>query len=355
VVRGPGGIGKTSLLEVIADEAATAPGHAPSATVVRLDGRSLPASPRAVTEVLGQHITVPPENAEIAPAAGRLVLLVDAYERLEPLDDWFRTGLLPRLPSDALVVLAGRMPPGPAWRADAGWRDLLRVVSLRNLDPDESRHYLAACGVPEPAHDGLVDITRGHPLGLSLLADVVLRGGEATLGPAAPDLVGTLGRRFVDVVPDDVHRSALEVCSLAWVTTEDLLRDAGPRTMRACRRRSCGSQVSSTGPRRSCVRRWRRELPAGPCVPVPPSLAGSGYSNERWAARCSNQNPREASHVDLPDAAGGVEGVGLVDHEIGAGPGVERHGAADGPAFHEVAAADVVADGGVHDAARGVL
>ena len=121
--------------------------------------------------------------------------------------------------------MAGREPPGPAWRADPAWRDLLRVVSLRNLGPEESRSYLRACGVDEAVQDRLVEVSHGHPLGLSLLADVVVRGGEATLDPLAPDLVGTLVRRFVDVVPVGRRRGALEVCALARVTTEALLRD----------------------------------------------------------------------------------------------------------------------------------
>ena len=75
-------------------------------------------------------------------------------------------------------------------------------------------------------HERLVEASHGHPLALSLLADVVVRGGEATVDPLAPDLVGTLVRRFVDVVPVGLRRGALEVCALARVTTEPLLRDA---------------------------------------------------------------------------------------------------------------------------------
>jgi AAA ATPase domain len=212
---GPGGIGKTSLLEAVAEVAGEAGGW----RVVRLDGRELPSSPRVALEVV---------RAALGTAQGdegRLVLLFDAYERLGALDDWVRTWLLPRLPATALTVVASRRLPGPAWRADPAWRELLRVVSLRNLGPEESRSYLRACGVDEAVQDRLVDVSRGHPLGLSLLADVVVRGGEATLDPSAPDLVGTLVRRFVDVVPVGPRRSALEVCALARVTTEALLRD----------------------------------------------------------------------------------------------------------------------------------
>jgi len=218
-LTGPGGIGKTSLLDVIAEQAAEA-----GSSIVRLDGRDLSSSP-AVLEALGGELGTTLADEPTAGLDGRLVLLFDAYERTGTLDDWVRTWLLPRLPATTLTVVAGRERPGPAWRADPAWRDLLRVVALRNLGPEESRRYLRACGVDEAVHGRLVEVTHGHPLGLSLLADLVVRGGEVTLNPLAPDLVGTLVRRFVDVVPVGVRRRALEVCSLARVTTEPLLRD----------------------------------------------------------------------------------------------------------------------------------
>ena len=99
------------------------------------------------------------------------------------------------------------------------------MVSLRNLSPEDSRRYLHACGVEPARHDQLVELAHGHPLGLSLLADVVVRGGEAAADPLTPDLVGTLLRRFVEIVPSGLHRRALEVCAIARVTTEGLLRE----------------------------------------------------------------------------------------------------------------------------------
>ena len=99
------------------------------------------------------------------------------------------------------------------------------MVSLRNLSPEDSRQYLHACGVDPARYDQLVELAHGHPLGLSLLADVHVRGGEAAADPLTPDLVGTLLRRFVEIVPSGQHRRALEVCALARVTTEALLRE----------------------------------------------------------------------------------------------------------------------------------
>jgi hypothetical protein len=220
-IHGPPGISKTSLLDVLAGLAADA-----GARVVRLDGRDLVPSPPAVLQALGV-LEVPEGEGAIAGLSdsGRLVVLFDTYERLSPLDDWVRTRLLPRLPATALTVVAGRTPPDSAWRADPAWRELLRVVSLRNLSPEESRQYLQACGVDPDRQEQLVELAHGHPLGLSLLADVVVRGGEAAADPLTPDLVGTLLQRFVEIVPSGLHRRALEVCAPARVTTEALLRE----------------------------------------------------------------------------------------------------------------------------------
>jgi hypothetical protein len=135
-----------------------------------------------------------------------------------------RQQLVPRLPLDALTVLAGRRPPGPGWRADPAWRELLRVVSLRNLDPGDSREYLAACGLDEQLQTRVIALTHGHPLGLSLCADVAVRGGEIGDDALHPDLVGDLVRGLVDVLPDERQRTALAACAQARVTTEELLR-----------------------------------------------------------------------------------------------------------------------------------
>jgi hypothetical protein len=219
-VHGPGGVGKTSLLDIFATLAEES-----GRLVVRLDGRAVVPSPRSVLEALRESVDLPDGDAPMT-CSERLVVLIDAYEHLAPLDEWLRTLLLPRFPETALTVIAGRMPPAAAWRADPGWQDLLRVVTLRNLDREDARQYLDARGIAPALHERLLDLSHGHPLGLSLLVDLVTRGGEAPSDPLTPDLVGMLLQRFVDTVPTGPHRRALEVCALARVTTESLLRDA---------------------------------------------------------------------------------------------------------------------------------
>jgi hypothetical protein len=221
-VHGPGGVGKTSLLEVLGVIAAGA-----GATVARLDGRDLDPSPVSALEALGESLAVPPGDGPIGvpKGGGRLVLLVDAYEQMTPLDQWFRVRLIRRLPASAIIVIAGRDAPTRAWRTDAAWGARLRVVSLRNLSPEDSQAFLRKAGIDRHLHERIVRLTYGHPLGLALLTDVVTRGGSVGSDVLSLDLVDVLLPRFVEMVPDSRHRRLLGACAVARRTTESLLRD----------------------------------------------------------------------------------------------------------------------------------
>jgi AAA ATPase domain len=225
-LHGPGGAGKSALLGEL-DEAARAAGW----VTTWLDARTVPPNPAGFRSALAASLGAADADAAMAElrSGGRRVLLLDTYELLEPLDDWVREQLLPDLPADALVVIAGRHPPS-RWLADPGWRELLRVVSLRNLRPDDSFAYLRTEGVPEQLHDRLVRMSHGHPLTLSILVEAVGRDSPLPAALAeAPDLVRALLGRVVDEVPSARHRRALEVCAHLRFTTEELLRAAlGP-------------------------------------------------------------------------------------------------------------------------------
>jgi hypothetical protein len=157
-------------------------------------------------------------------ALQRTVILIDTYEALTPLDNWLRTNFLPQLPDTVLTVLAGRNPPDSAWQGDAGWQDLVRVIPLRNLSQEESRAFLSKRGLPTDHQAGILQFTHGHPLALSLVAEVFSQRGHVGLHPEeTPDVVKTLMERFVQQVPGPAHRAALEACALVRITTEALL------------------------------------------------------------------------------------------------------------------------------------
>ncbi len=221
---GPGGVGKTTLLQQFA--ARCAERRVPA---VLLDARSVEPSPEAFCRALAQSMGLAPDAdplAALADSPGRRVLLIDTYESLAPLDGWIRSELLPQLPVDILIVVAGRKPPCSSWRADPGWQSLLQTVSLRNLSAAESRRYLERRRVPVQEHGAVLDFTHGHPLALSLVADVYAQRADFHFEPdAAPDVIQALLERFVQRAPGPAHRAALETCALVRVTTESLLAE----------------------------------------------------------------------------------------------------------------------------------
>ena len=223
-LHGPGGVGKTALLGAFVEAAGDV-----GVAVVRLDLRTTEPSPPAFVAELGQLLGLPAEASGEA-LAGRepVVLLLDTFEAAGGLEDWLREQFVPALPAGALVVVAGRNGPGAAWRRDPGWGELLRVVSLRNLEPDDAREFLRGAGVAEDQQGWMLELSHGHPLALALLVDVLWqRQPEAEVGPlelgAAPDVVGRLVESFLAGVPSPRHRLALDCASQARVTTAGLL------------------------------------------------------------------------------------------------------------------------------------
>lgn len=212
-LHGPGGIGKSTLLEAFAARAEElGQGWA------RLDGRGVEGSPEGFRRALA---------AATGDGPPPRVLLVDAYEALAPIDGWLREELVPSLSGRTLVVLAGRDPPAPGWREDAGWRELARSVALRNLAPEHARALLERRGVREEQIPEALAFTHGHPLALALVADVLAQEAPEVglTAERSLDVVQVLVQRFTSGIPSPLHREALEVCAHARTTTERLLAD----------------------------------------------------------------------------------------------------------------------------------
>jgi hypothetical protein len=215
-LHGPGGVGKTTLLRRLIEEA-----EALGAPARLVDCRTVEATPRGFTEALGEQGWPP----------GVRLLLVDTAEALGGLESWLREEFLPRAPGQALTVVASRREPEPGWAADAAWSEALRVVSVRNLRPDEAQALLRRRQVPEAEVPGVLAFTHGHPLALALVADVVAqrRGdGRPWRVEESPDVVAALLAHLIEELPTGRHRDALDVLTLARVTTENLLRHALP-------------------------------------------------------------------------------------------------------------------------------
>lgn len=221
-VYGPGGIGKSTLLGEYARLV-----EQKGWKVLRLDARNIEPTPESFLNALSAllHLSSDENWSDTAARFPRMVLFLDTYETLTPLDDWLRETLLPQAPENVLIVLAGRNPPAVAWRADPGWQTILTTMPLRNLSPDESRSYLSRRRVPDEQQKDVLRFTHGHPLALSLVAETFAqRAGDIKFQFEEPrDIIHTLVKNFLQKVPGPAHRAALEACSLVRVTTEPVL------------------------------------------------------------------------------------------------------------------------------------
>jgi hypothetical protein len=222
---GVGGIGKTTLLRQFIRFCDTIPIQS-----VYLDARNLEPSPQAVVDVLHDALGLPLSTNSLESLAAQLsrtVLFIDTYETLEPVDEWLREMFLPRLPMNTLIVLASRLSPGAAWRTDAGWRSLIKILPLRNLSPTEGQSYLTRRQVPIADHQAILNFTHGHPLALSLIADVSVQtqGSFSFQAGTEIDIIKTLLNRFITAVPTPTHRLALEACTIVRILTEELLQE----------------------------------------------------------------------------------------------------------------------------------
>ncbi|WP_395729060.1 ATP-binding protein [Nakamurella sp.] len=207
-LHGPGGIGKTTLLHRyrIAAQRAGRP-------VLVLDTRDIDCTPDGFLGVWD------------ARGSSSTVLLVDGYDRLRPIDDWFRDEFLIRLPTNSVVAVAGREAPAAAWRVDPGWRMLARCLPLTTLAEPDGRELLARVGVPPAGRDRLVELSHGHPLTLAMLAHVARDRDVVETLADAPDLVASLAATLVGGLSDEGQALACGLCAQAWLTTQDLLRD----------------------------------------------------------------------------------------------------------------------------------
>ncbi len=219
-IWGPGGIGKSTLLSAFAD-AARAHGHEPRT----VDARDIEPSPAGFLAAAGN-----------VPGTDRLVLLVDTAELLENLQRWLTATFLPSLPSNAIVAIAGRLPPPREWKTDPGWAAVVQLMPLRNFDPSESARFLTTRGLPASEHDRATNLTYGHPLALALLADISRQHPEwASDVPALPrDAVAELVELFLESAPTPHHRDALYLLAHARAITEELIaRALGPESAAA--------------------------------------------------------------------------------------------------------------------------
>ena len=218
-VHGIAGVGKSMLLQ-----AAVVDARARGTRVVALDGRAFEPTERGFLGALGGALNT--RLAAVVDVTGalagdaRVLLTIDTHEQLRLLDAWLRQSVVPALPHNVRLLVAGRDTPS-AWQRDLG--DLLRTIRLDNLSDEAARTLLRRAGVESAIAGRVAQVARGHPLSLQLAAGALaerpgLPAEDAVLGP----VVEELARLYIDGL-DPTTRRALDAASVVRRTTLTLL------------------------------------------------------------------------------------------------------------------------------------
>src|SRR5688572_4823584 len=108
--------------------------------------------------------------AESGERPSRPVLLVDDFDAVAD-PSWVLEQLFPVLPSQTLIVAASRRPPPIELSRDAGWAAITQEERILPFGEADAREFFERRSVPMEARSTVLELSGGHPLGLSLSAD----------------------------------------------------------------------------------------------------------------------------------------------------------------------------------------
>ncbi|HKU08860.1 MAG TPA: winged helix-turn-helix domain-containing protein [Bradyrhizobium sp.] len=206
-VHGPAGIGKTALISALdaclEDEGVRR---------MHITAGAVEPTPTAILTALGRLLdheakTVAELAAALASAKDVTVVMVDDVDTWRLAASWLRAELLPALPASTRFVLAGAVPPPPAWSIDYGQYFL--DLKLGALPRAESDAAVAAAGLPAEIAERIWLLSGGHPLGLRMAIHAASTGSLGTARDA-----GELANAILHAIGDSDLRRAVEACAI---------------------------------------------------------------------------------------------------------------------------------------------
>ena len=215
LVHGPGGIGKTTLLEAFADVAAAAGWWCRSWTGADL----------------AEHAADLGHLGDLAAGPGPRLLLVDGCDELPALARQLRSRVAQRLAAGNRLVVAVRKTPEMSWHR-TGWDGHAQSLRLDALDPTSADELLHRRGLDDQAQRlAVLEWSGGHPLALALAADLV-RDRPDTVHHLAvePDLGGALVRHLLGDAADAHQQQVLAALAHAGELDEAALAAALPES-----------------------------------------------------------------------------------------------------------------------------
>lgn len=206
-LHGPAGIGKTALMSAL-DSCLEDDG----VRGLHIAAGAVEPTPTAIltalTTVLEQEArTVAELAAALASVKNLTVVMVDDVDTWRLAASWLRTELLPALPANMRFILAGTVPPPPAWSIEYG--PYFLDIKLGTLPRAESDAAVAAAGLSAEIAERIWRLSGGHPLGLRMAIHATRTGSLGTARDA-----GDLANAILSAIGDSDLRRAVEACAI---------------------------------------------------------------------------------------------------------------------------------------------
>src|SRR6478609_29311 len=206
-VHGPAGIGKTALISALdaclEDEGVRR---------LHIAAGAVEPTPTAILMALGRVLdhkagTVAELAAALANSKDFTVVMIDDVDTWRLAASWLREDLLPTLPASTRFVLAGNVPPPPAWSIEYGQYFLdIKLAALARADSDAA---VAAAGLSAEIAERIWRLSGGHPLGLRMAIHAARTGSLGTARDA-----GELANAILRAIGDSDLRRAVEACAI---------------------------------------------------------------------------------------------------------------------------------------------
>ncbi|WP_319004481.1 LuxR C-terminal-related transcriptional regulator [Halobacillus litoralis] len=144
-----------------------------------------------------------------------LVLAIDTFEKMGPLERWFREFFLRNLPHSTSVLLAGRYPLTSGWMDSPAWRSLLTQKLLKGFNYEQTRSYLYKSGIRnESALQEYWQFTMGHPLTVYLSTMTGNQDGEEDLPEDKHQILSYLTTKWLKEVTDPQLQELVEAAAI---------------------------------------------------------------------------------------------------------------------------------------------
>ena len=215
-VHGPAGIGKTTLLSSVA-------GNFDDDGIrnVRIEAGAIEPRADTIVAALGKAFdkdvsTVSGLASALPVGNGLSIVMIDDVDTWRLASTWLRTELLPALPANLRLILAGAAPPPAAWSTEYGSHFLeIRLGPLARAPSDAT---VAAANLPPAIAERIWSLTSGHPLGLQMAIHAARSGSLDTVRDA-----GELANTILHAIGDSELRRAVEACAIVRRANRALL------------------------------------------------------------------------------------------------------------------------------------